>query len=342
MDRPMTARDLGHEAFQAMEAVAAGIGVARRVEREAAAGALIKVDASPVTVADFSVQALVGARLAREFPGDPLLAEEDASALRAAGAADVMARALGFVREVDTAIGPVEARRSFDRASAGAGPRFWVLDPIDGTKGLLRGGQYAIALALIVNDVVQVGVVGCPRLSLAQGSAPSADAAAGGLAVAVRGRGAWWSTGAGGVLAALRVSDVGDPARARVLHSVEAPHSDVARFRRAIENLGASRPPILMDSQAKHVVLASGGADILLRFPPREGFHDAVWDQAAGSILIEEAGGRVTDLAGRQLDFSAGPRLSRNTGLAASNGPLHEALLAAVREAMARVRHDPR
>jgi tRNA nucleotidyltransferase (CCA-adding enzyme) len=87
-----------------------------------------------------------------------------------------------------------------------------------------------------------------------------------------------------------------------------------------------------MDSQAKHVVIASGGADVLLRFPSEKGGHDAIWDQAAGSLLIEEAGGRVTDLRGRTLDFSAGRHLLYNEGLIASNGLLHDAALAAVRQ----------
>lgn len=63
----------------------------------------------------------------------------------------------------------------------------WTLDPIDGTKGFLRGEQYAVCLAFIVDSVVQVGVMGCPNL-------PVGGAGAGGergcLFVAVRGQGA--------------------------------------------------------------------------------------------------------------------------------------------------------
>ena len=56
----------------------------------------------------------------------------------------------------------------------------------------------------------------------------------------------------------------------------------------------------------------------------------ARWDHAAGTLLISEAGGRVTDLAGQRLDFSTGRRLLRNTGLLASNGWLHDAALEAI------------
>jgi 3'-phosphoadenosine 5'-phosphosulfate (PAPS) 3'-phosphatase len=51
-----------------------------------------------------------------------------------------------------------------------------------------------------------------------------------------------------------------------------------------------------------------------LRSPPQPHFHDAIWDYAAGSLLIEEAGGRVSDLGGRPLDFTAGRRLFATRG----------------------------
>jgi 3'(2'), 5'-bisphosphate nucleotidase len=85
-----------------------------------------------------------------------------------------------------------------------------------------------------------------------------------------------------------------------------------------------------MDSQAKHVTVAAGINDLLMRLPPHAEFRDAVWDQAAGSLLIEEAGGRVTDLAGQPLDFTCGRRLLRNMGMLASNGLLHRAALEAI------------
>ena len=63
----------------------------------------------------------------------------------------------------------------------------WTLDPIDGTKGFLRGEQYAVCLALIVDARVQLGVIGCPNL-LVDASKP--DGPRGCLFVATRGQGA--------------------------------------------------------------------------------------------------------------------------------------------------------
>jgi 3'(2'), 5'-bisphosphate nucleotidase len=88
-----------------------------------------------------------------------------------------------------------------------------------------------------------------------------------------------------------------------------------------------------MDSQAKHVTVAAGLNDLLMRFPPDSSFHDSIWDHAAGALLVEEAGGRVTDLCGRPLDFTARPRLLRNEGVLASNGRLHPAALDAIHRA---------
>ena len=327
-DDTVAPRNLGREAMLAMQAVSEALRVARMVEHEAASGALTKDDDSPVTVADFSVQALVARRLGRDFPDDSLVAEEDASALRAIGSAAVPARVVDLVRQVDASSTSDDILEWIDRGGGSPGKRFWTLDPVDGTKGLLRGGQYVIALALIVDGIVHVGVLGCPRLPVGEGAARHNES---GIAVAVRGLGAWWSSLTDDSMQRLSVSRVDDPAGARVLHSFEASHGDVGGLNRAIGALGTRVRSIPMDSQAKHVVVASGGADVLLRCPSAAGVHDLIWDQAAGSLLIEEAGGRVTDLLGRALDFSAGRRLSHNRGLAASNGLLHDALLAAVR-----------
>ena len=63
----------------------------------------------------------------------------------------------------------------------------WTIDPIDGTKGFLRGGQYAVCLSLIVDTIVQVGVIGCPNLPI---DPQSSERGTGCIFVAVRGQGA--------------------------------------------------------------------------------------------------------------------------------------------------------
>jgi 3'(2'), 5'-bisphosphate nucleotidase len=57
---------------------------------------------------------------------------------------------------------------------------------------------------------------------------------------------------------------------------------------------------------------------------------EKIWDHAAGALIVEEAGGKVTDLDGNLLDFSHGARLGSNRGILATNGPIHNALLSAI------------
>lgn len=64
----------------------------------------------------------------------------------------------------------------------------WALDPIDGTKGFLRGEQFAVCLALIVDGQVQVGVMGCPNLPV---DAKNKDGEKGCLFITVKGQGAF-------------------------------------------------------------------------------------------------------------------------------------------------------
>jgi 3'(2'), 5'-bisphosphate nucleotidase len=87
-----------------------------------------------------------------------------------------------------------------------------------------------------------------------------------------------------------------------------------------------------MDSQAKYMLLAAGKGDLYLRFlsSKQPDYKERIWDQAAGSLIVEEAGGKVSDLHGRNLDFSAGRTLLHNRGLLASNGYLHSQALQAL------------
>jgi 3'(2'), 5'-bisphosphate nucleotidase len=84
-----------------------------------------------------------------------------------------------------------------------------------------------------------------------------------------------------------------------------------------------------MDSQAKYAVLASGGGEIILRMlsSKQPDYREKIWDQAAGSLILEEAGGKITDLTGLDLDFSTGRTLSKNRGVFASNSVLHDVVL---------------
>lgn len=318
----------------ALDAVRRAAQLARDVQREMVSPALTKSDRSPVTVADFAAQALVGRLLAEEFPDDVLVAEEDADALRDPAQRTTLKQVTKYV---DRAVGGATTKEIcdwIDRGGASPQGSFWTLDPIDGTKGFLRREQYAVALARIVAGKAELGILGCPNLR--DGYIEDVGGP-GSLIVAMRGQGAWTLPIDGGSDSGeprrLAVSDRDDPAEARLLRSVESGHTNVGQINEVVATLGTMASPVLMDSQAKYGVLAAGGADLLLRLisPDSPDYRENIWDQAAGSLVVEEAGGRITDLDGKPLDFSQGRTLAANRGVVASNGRLHEAALAALR-----------
>lgn len=304
-----------------------------QVQAEMVRPALTKDDKSPVTVADYAAQALVGCLLDRRFPDDPLVGEEDSRSLCEDGNREMLARVVYFVGQYVDGATLEAVCRWIDRGSAESGRRFWTVDPIDGTKGFLRGDQYAVALALVENGQVKVGALGCPNLNIqyliSNTDAPAFDPSNGSIVVAVRGQGTWAAPLAGEDFVRLTVSGRGDASQARLLRSLEEAHTNVGKIGELVAALDLQAEPVGMDSQAKYAVLAAGKGDVLVRLmsPKMPDYKEKVWDQAAGSLVVEEAGGRITDLHGRMLDFTAGRTLARNRGVLATNGALHEAFL---------------
>jgi HAL2 family 3'(2'),5'-bisphosphate nucleotidase len=315
------------EAQFAIAAVREASLLARRIQREMVTGALTKDDRSPVTVADFAVQALIARRLAEQWPGSTLIGEEQSDALRLEEGVETLDQITTFVRTAIPDATPEEVCNLIDRGSHPEGTRppdiFWTLDPIDGTKGFLRREQYAVALAFVRDGKVDLGVLGCPELL------------GGSIYAAARGQGTWFTLlDESQNWQRLSVSNRTAANAARILRSVEQAHTNIDEIGQLAATLGTTAPPAGMDSQAKYAVLAAGEGDILLRLlsPSRPDYREKIWDQAAGSIVIEEAGGRITDLDGRPLDFSHGRKLAKNRGIVATNGHLHACVLETLHE----------
>jgi 3'(2'), 5'-bisphosphate nucleotidase len=317
------------EAEFALQAVSTAADLCHRIQGDMVSVVMSKSDNSPVTVADFASQAVVSRMLQETFPGDTLVAEEDSTALQLADQSPTLSAVTSYVSIIRPEADTESVCAWIDHGAGEPATRFWVLDPVDGTKGFLRGDQYVVALALIEEGSVVLGALGCPNLD--QNLQPRVGGP-GSVVIAVRHRGAWVTGMEIGSFTELRVSDLSDPKRARVLRSFAAEHTDAAKMDRLTVALGIHNPPVLMDSAAKYVVLAAGGGDLLFRLvpPQRPDYVESIWDQAAGSILVEEAGGRVSDLMGRTLDFSRGIKLTNNIGVLASNALLHEAALEAL------------
>lgn len=332
----------------ALHAVVQAAQVVRQVQSELVSPAMTKDDRSPVTVADFASQALVSLLLAEAFPDDCLVAEEDSTALHDPAESLTLEQVTHFVGRFEPEVTPETVCDWIDRGRADPAHRFWTLDPIDGTKGFLRGDQYAVALALIVGGQVQLGVLGCPSLNSPPdtGDLRSTNMGSlGTLVVAGRGRGTWAapldvrlrpdahsSYHEPGEFKRVYVSKHVAPSQARLLRSFESGHTNVGQIDEFAHVLGVQAEPVRMDSQAKYAVMAAGGGELLLRLlsPAKPNYREKIWDQAAGSLVIEEAGGRVTDIHGKRLDFTAGRTLANNRGILASNGHLHPAALRAL------------
>jgi 3'(2'), 5'-bisphosphate nucleotidase len=300
---------------------------------------VLKDDKSPVTVADFAAQAIIGHRLTEALGPIKLVGEEDAHELRdqiANGSAAVAEAVLNAVQKVwpDATL-----ERVLDAIDIGnAEPErdgltsYWTLDPVDGTKGFLRGQQYAVSLGWIEQGTVTLGVLACPNLSTDQNAPFDTPDRTGSVYVAQLDAGARESACAhDGDDRPFALEDfAGGPIR--VCASVEKAHSSVSDTDRVLERIGEAGEPARLDSQAKYAVVARGQADAYLRLPTKKGYVERIWDHAAGSLIATEAGAIVSDIHGEPLDFSKGKGLSANSGVVCATKGLHERIIEAIEE----------
>ena len=311
----------------AIDAVLKAIPLCQQVEADMVAEDTVeKEDGSPVTVADFATQAFICQALGEAFPEDPIVAEEDSQELRENP--QLMQRVTGYVNSfIEGALSSPAVCDLIDLGNGEVGERFWTLDPIDGTKEFPCGGPYSIALALIVDGEVKLGVLGCPNLPQ-KWDDPQAQQ--GCLFVAERGKGAWMLSLDGEYSERIHVSQT----TRRFLDTVESTHSDRDAHTKIAQQAGLIMPPIEMYGQAKHGVLARGEASVYIRLPnpATPDYREYIWDNAAGMIVVEEAGGVVTDVDGQALDFSQAAKMTLNRGILATNGKLHPQLLECISE----------
>ena len=198
-----------------------------------------KPDRSPLTEADLASHRIIAAELGRLTPGIPILSEESAE--------DV------------------------DFATRAGWSRYWLVDPLDGTKDFVkRNGEFTVNVALIEGHAPVLGVVAAPAKGI--------------VYAAARGLGAR-RYGPRGAVSPLAVrAPAAKPWRVAASRS----HAD-ARTEAFIHNLGPSER-ISIGSSLKFCLVAEGAIDVYPRFGPT-----CEWDTAAAQCVAEEAGGRVTD-----------------------------------------------
>jgi 3'(2'), 5'-bisphosphate nucleotidase len=286
-----------------------------------------KKDRSPVTIADYGSQAVISELLLKYFPADPLVGEEDIDELKQNS--DMRAKVLDLVREQ---LEDMDEQRMLSGIARGNDEadhtgRYWTCDPIDGTKGFLRQEQYTVALALIENSEIKLGVLGCPNLPR-DFADPSAGK--GCLIYAIKGMGAFMCDMECSNKTQIYVDPLNDTSRARFVESVESLHSAHSVHAEITRSLGITTEPLRIDSQGKYAAVGRGDVSIYLRYPTDDTYREKIWDHAAGAIVVQEAGGKVTDIYGKPLDFSLGRQLVNNRGAVVTNGHIHDSVIDAI------------
>ena len=228
------------------------------------------------TEADRASQELILQLIRRIFPADALIAEEKTPTLE------------GVLH---------------------TGPRLWIVDPIDGTRGFaVKNGEFSVMIAFVEQGQIRVGVVLEPATWL--------------VTYATHGGGCWRCREPGGEKSRCHVGDAMDLARSTLTQS----RSRTARESPVVKKIQPAKIVETFSSGVKLARVAGGEADIFANIYPE--FHD--WDVCAGHILVEEAGGKVTTLAGTPIRYGAEGNKQRQ-GMLATNGVVHAAALAALR-----------
>ncbi|KAK4455277.1 hypothetical protein QBC34DRAFT_389691 [Podospora aff. communis PSN243] len=316
----------------------------------------LKLDLTPVTVADLAIQAMVLTVLSNLFPQYGLVAEETADLLRENARARALVTHLivAHTRENEYVwahgcsdfetnndhLVQILDRAGYPNGDGNTKKSFWVMDPIDGTAAFVKHQQYAINLGLIVDGIEVLGLVACPQLDFELAKAPgepysditgSPLESPGTLLYAVRGHGAW----------ALPLDMSLDPIRLpnlpecpslslsvssiAVESGIHDTHKDVAMA------LGARHPHC--DLQAwtlRWVSLALQHANFTVWVYEDHNRCAKIWDHAGAMLLYTEVGGVITDILGRPIDLTKGRILSANTGFAAASKRDHPILKAIV------------
>lgn len=319
-----------HEKQVAVEAALSAAKLCEQVRQEIGPVSVEKKDGTPVTVADFGSQALICRTLSDAFPGDQVVGEEEGTPLREPKMGVTLEKVTAYVQRTAFDATQEDVITWINLGNGEVGSRFWTIDPIDGTKGFLRGDHYAVAVALIEQGEVKLGILACPTLPNSTGE----DAGERGvLFAAVRGQGARMLSMNGAPVFSIRVGSLDQNPKLPFVESVESSHCDQAQQKAVAKVVGIQVPSLRVDGQVKYGMVARGEAVIYLRFPSANSatYLEKIWDHAAGAIVVEEAGGRVTDMKGRPLDFSRGPDMAGNQGIIAGNPAIHEKILEVLR-----------
>jgi 3'(2'), 5'-bisphosphate nucleotidase len=194
---------------------------------------------------------------------------------------------------------------SEEAAPSAMTPRMWLVDPIDGTKDYIRGWEgYSVMVGLLRDGVPALGVVHQPQIGRTFFASPS------GAFVLV-----------GTDLSPLAVSDIASPAQARLISSASHRSDDMDGVKKT---LGITDEKQIGSVGVKLSLIAAGERDLYVNPTSRT----KAWDTCAPEAILTRAGGKLTDLFGEPLDYKGD--LARKRGLVASNGRVHDEVIAKV------------
>ncbi|KAI8525335.1 hypothetical protein RHMOL_Rhmol13G0222800 [Rhododendron molle] len=329
---------------------------------------LEKNDQTPVTVADFGVQALISLEVGKLFPSIPLVAEEDSAFLRSSNLVNSVVdevtdkASFGDKQLMEADVLEAIDRGGKDAFSFGRKPAtYWlidflqVLDPIDGTRGFVRGSDalYVVGLALVVEGEVVLGVMGCPNWqkdkpgNSATETLNSPKTLSGIIMVAHVGFGTWTKQLSFMLSSTTEISNSWTRCsvdRCWLVHEARFCISDSQTweslplstlFDATTDAESINDKQILLlsaccGSLCKYLMVASGWASVFI-LRARAQTVIKVWDHAAGMICVHEAGGKVTDWRGNELDLSVDQVERRficpTGGVLVTNSSLHTNLL---------------
>ncbi len=346
----MTDRSLLEEELRvACTAVQLCASLTKRLQKEtlSADSSISKSDYSPVTIADYAVQALLTSALQHAFKNDKFLAEESADQLRQNR--PLLDKVMDLVNEMKPAydsvnpplLSPMSSSDVLDLVDQGGkndrsdSGRTWVIDPIDGTQTFMRGQQYCINVALLAEGKQELGIIGCPNLRLDSETASEDDIDEGlGLMIfATRERGTYVRRMQEGtnLAAVTRIPRHGDNAtkdkliwsdcstytstithlQQKVAADLGTPWPGVDLYSSVLKyaSLGLGRSSICMRI-FKFTSWRSNRSEFALRSSEKSSLTDISWDHAGGVLIATEAGCKVTDLEGKPIDFSRGRKMA--------------------------------
>ena len=264
-----------------------------------------KEDKSPVTLADYASQLFIVKKLKEKFPNDQIIAEESYNSHININVQKIIKMCYRSL-ELDL-IEDIERILNYRGPYS---PRQWTVDPIDGTKGFQKNLSYAVGIGFMNNSELIAAAIGIPNYN-EKGSA---------LFIAEKNQGARVSYG-GEDFIPISVTDKKDIKKAKMCHSLHYDEPWVMEFAEIAE----VRNYIQMDSMAKFCMVADGTADLYIK--PMDENRSFSWDFLPGILIVNEAGGIVSDLKGNNIKFNNEKCIITAPGLVASNGFLHEEIL---------------